>query len=291
MARSDAISTRGTGMELITYYVGQGACAVLRTDSEAIIVDALVPSANDPRAVILKRVFARDLADRKVMGLMLTSFDRDHADPRAVKWILNRYLPLWVMYPSYWKGSKAAGEVMAAIRSTQLRRAGTPWEITRQGVRLDRLADRRITDLSPAFDFEIFSPHGEDSTSSNNSSLVAKVTTKDGSGFSYLVTGDTEWSRWESIHRYFAHRLQADVLSAPHHGSKSGVHEAAIGRIAPHTVLISCGVDNQHSHPDVEATDAFRSVGARIHCTGDEGSSFITRRSWWGAIKTEDWDH
>lgn len=275
-------------MELLTYYVGQGATAVLRTDTEAIIIDAIFPSRADRDTVVLKEVLARDLADRNLSGLMLTSFDRDHADPKAVAWILNKYIPQWVMYPSYWKGSTSAERVMDAIKSTQQRRHGTPWDLNRMGVRLDKMSDRRITDLSENFDFEIFSPHIDDLTSSNNSSLVARITHKNGRGFSYLVTGDTEYERWESIFGYFSHRLPTDVMSAAHHGSKTGVHEESIEAIDPHTIIISCGIDNQYDHPDIEALEAFDAVNADVYCTGEEGRSFRTRKNFFGRILTEE---
>lgn len=274
-------------MELLTYYVGQGACAVLRSDYEAIIIDAIFPSSNTVGAVILKQVLARDLARRNLVGLMLTSFDRDHADPRAVQWILNKYLPKWVMYPRYWKGSQSAADVMAAIRSTEVRRFGTPWELSREGIRLDKIPDRQILHLSEEFEFEVFSPHPADNSSSNNSSLVVKISRQDGDGFSHLVTGDTEQGRWESIRRYFRKELDADVLAAPHHGSKHGIDENTLSWIDPHTVLISCGIGNQHGHPDDEAIDAYEAIEAEVYCTGYDGNSFITYLDSDGDITTD----
>lgn len=274
-------------MELLTFYVGQGACAVLRNDDEAIIIDAIFPSQNDSVAIFLKRVLPKALRGRKLSGVMLTSFDKDHADARAVRWILNRYVPEWVMFPAYWHGSQNAQEVLDAIEATGTRRFDTCHELYSKAVRLDRMGSRFVTDLSRNFDFEVFSPHPDDYSSSNNCSLVTRITAKNGSGFSYLVTGDTEVARWHSICRYFGHRLNSDVMAAPHHGSRSGIHEDALACVNPFTVLISCGVDNQHDHPHVEALEAFISVEADVYCTGYKGVSFRTWKPARGAVRTE----
>jgi competence protein ComEC len=85
---------------------------------------------------------------------------------------------------------------------------------------------------------------------SNNCSIVLKLTGLGARGFSYLITGDTENARWDTINRFFGGSLKSHVLAAPHHGSKNATHPASLLNIAPHTVLISAGVDSQYGHPD-----------------------------------------
>ncbi|MGP0105060.1 hypothetical protein, partial [Rhodoblastus sp.] len=94
---------------------------------------------------------------------------------------------------------------------------------------------------------------------------------------SYLVTGDTETGRWDSIVRIFGGSIQANVLDAPHHGSKNGVTQAAMNLINPHTVLISAGVENAYGHPDAEALKIFNSVAQKVWQTNvGEGQSIRT---------------
>ena len=88
---------------------------------------------------------------------------------------------------------------------------------------------------------------------SNNCSIVLKLTGTGEGGFSYLITGDTENERWDTITRLFGKNLSSDVLSAPHHGSKNAAHPKMALLVAPDTVLISAGVDNQYGHPDAKA--------------------------------------
>src|ERR1700730_4931134 len=120
------------------------------------------------------------------------------------------------------------------------------------------------------FDFELFSPHIEDMDSSNNCSIVLKVTGRGPRGFSYLITGDTENARWDTIHRLFGSALKSHVLAAPHHGSKNAAHPASLVHIAPHTVLISAGVDSQYGHPHGGALRVYGHV-AKVFSTNMEG--------------------
>ena len=116
--------------------------------------------------------------------------------------------------------------------------------------------------------------------SSNNSSIVIKLTGLDATGFSYLVTGDTERERWDGINRYFGKHLASPVMAAPHHGSRNGVNPETLLLVNPHTVLISAGVDNCYGHPDGVAVQAYRKVAAQVFTTNADraGTSFLTRK-------------
>ena len=82
----------------------------------------------------------------------------------------------------------------------------------------------------------------DDMDNSNNSSIVLKLVGLDQNGFSYLITGDTETERWDSINRYFGKYLASDVMAASHHVRQRPQSEnAPLGY--SDTVLISAGVD------------------------------------------------
>jgi beta-lactamase superfamily II metal-dependent hydrolase len=156
------------------------------------------------------------------------------------------------------------------------RTSGNPLE--RISVRVDQFANRRLRGLSDNFDFELFSPHIEDMDSSNNCSIVLKLTGRGARGFSYLITGDTENPRWETINRLFGSALKSHVLAAPHHGSKNATHPASLLNIDPHTVLISAGVDSQYGHPHPQALQVYGRVAKHVFSTNMEGGvSLLTQ--------------
>lgn len=265
-------------MNIVTVGVGQGAMSIIRHANEAIIVDSRIPPCDDATVAIVKEMLAVSLKDHFVKGLILTGFDDDHTDIVGTSIVLRKYRPDWVMYPKYYKDSREAKKVFALIDEEEKLRAGTAAPLERYSVRLDQLAKRILPGLSDKFDFELFSPHIEDMDCSNNCSIVVKVTGRGPRGFSYLVTGDTENERWDTIARLFGDKLKSHVLAAPHHGSKNATHPAALLHIAPHTVLISAGVDSQYGHPHANALRVYSCVAKYVYSTNMEGGvSLLTQ--------------
>lgn len=259
-------------MKIYTLNVGQGQFVVVVGNTEAIIVDTSVPLSPAKPIINVKSALADILAGKNLVGLIITGFDADHFNEVGVKIVLNKYRPDWIMYPNYFKSSKEATSGFAAIQEFEQNK-----EITKHSVSLSENKKRIYSTLSNNFSFEVFSPHKEDMDSSNNCSLVCKVTEKS-SGASYLVTGDTENSRWENITKIFGCSIKSDVLDAPHHGSKNGITSDAIKLIQPDTVLISAGVENSYGHPDAEAVKVFNSVTKKVYSTNGnkEGQSILT---------------
>lgn len=265
-------------MNIITVNVGQGALSIIRHNQEAIIVDCRIPPSSNDTVAFVKQMFATALKHHDVKGLVLTGFDDDHTDVVGIALVLQKYRPDWVMYPQYYKNTQEAKSVFWLIDQQEKERSGSAHPFRRIAVRLDRLSTRRLPGLSSNFDFELFSPHPEDMSSSNNCSIVLKVVGLGSGGFSYLITGDTEVERWQTIARLFGSALKSHVLAAPHHGSLNGVHPAALLHIDPHTVLISAGVDSQYGHPDPAAVKAYQRVAKYVYCTNMQGGvSLLTK--------------
>jgi len=238
-------------MNIYTLNVGQGQFVVVVGSKEAFIVDTYVPLDPKVDIVNVKGALATILKDKNLIGLMVTGFDDDHFNEVGLKIVLNKYRPDWVMYPKYFKKSTNADTCFDVIKSFEKQK-----EFQRVSVSLSDNNSRFYLKLSSEFDFEIFSPHTADMNSSNNCSLVCKVKERS-TGATYLITGDTENDRWDSIVKNFGPAIAANVLDAPHHGSKNGISADAIKLIKPDTVLVSAGVNNQYGHPDPEATKLF----------------------------------
>lgn len=238
-------------MHIYTLNVGQGQFVVVTGETQAIIIDSSVPLNPTNEIINVKGALATILQGKELVGLMVTGFDSDHFNEVGVKIVLNKYRPNWIMYPKYFKKTDAADACFAAIRAFE-----TQTKFPRYSISLEQNATRFYNKLSTEFQVEVFSPHAEDMNSSNNCSLVCKIKELS-SGRTYLVTGDTENDRWASIARIFGTSIAADVLDAPHHGSKNGISAAALALIKPHTVLISAGVNNQYGHPSPETRQLF----------------------------------
>ncbi len=258
-------------MNIVTANVGQGALAIVRHQGEAIVVDCRIPPSDDSTVAYVKELLAFSLRDHNLIGLILTGFDSDHSDVVGASLVLRKYRPDWVMYPTYYKDTQEAKLVFTLIDEQVAERKNSQRPLRKVSVRIDTLASRTLTGLAQQFKFELFSPHIEDMDCSNNCSIVLKLTGVGPRGFSYLVTGDTENSRWETINGLFGAALKSHVLAAPHHGSKNATHPASLLSIQPHTVLISAGVDSQYGHPDPQAVRAYSAVARYVFSTNAHG--------------------
>ena len=262
-------------MQTLTVYVGQGELICIRHRGEAVIVDSRWP---EEHAGTIGRQLQAFLKNQDVVGLVLTGFDDDHADPFGIDYILENYKPNWVMYPKYYKDTENATDVFNVIKKHENRRNNTIRPLQRLSVRLD-LHSRKLSGLSKFFCYELFSPHNEDMDNSNNCSIVLKLTGTGGDGFSYLITGDTENERWDTITGLFGKSISSDILSAPHHGSKNAAHSKMALLVSPDTVLISAGVNNQYGHPDARAVKLYGKVARQVFLTNiEDGVSLFTKR-------------
>lgn len=203
--------------------------------------------------------------------MLITGFDDDHFCDVGVKVVLNKYRPDWLMYPRYVKPTQTADSCFATIDSLSKEKS-----LTRYSVVIKDQAKRFYVKACTEFHFEIFSPYPADMTSSNNCSIVAKVTELS-TGASYLVTGDTENDRWESIVKAYGQQLKADVLAAPHHGSANGISADVMKHVSPDTVLISAGVKSQYGHPHQSALALYMKNARKVFQTNTgEGQSLRT---------------
>lgn len=258
-------------MQIYTLNVGQGQFIVVTGTSEAFIIDTYVPLNPMADVINVKSALAKILQGKGLVGLLVTGFDADHFNEVGMRIVLNKYRPNWIMYPKYFKKTQTANTCFSLIESFESQKP-----FIRVSVSLLQNALRFYSKLSSDFEFEVFSPHEADMNSSNNCSLVCKVKELS-TGGTYLITGDTENDRWNSINYYFKNALSSDVLAAPHHGSKNGIASDTLALIRPKTILISAGVDNQYGHPDIEATRLFADYTQDYYSTNyGQGQSLKT---------------
>lgn len=256
-------------MNIYTLNISQGQFVVVTSTKEAFIVDTFVPLNTEQDTVFVKGALSKILAGKHLIGLIVTGFDADHFCEAGMKIVLNKYRPDWLMYPKYFKATKTADQCFAAIKVLEGQK-----ELVKHSIVLSDNVKRVYRKLSNEFDFEIFSPHRADMNSSNNCSIVCRVKER-ATGATYLITGDTENERWDSIVKEFGSSLKSDVLDAPHHGSENGITEKAIKLISPHTILVSAGVDNQYGHPHPTAKALFKKYSTNRYQTNDGGGQSI----------------
>jgi competence protein ComEC len=72
-----------------------------------------------------------------------------------------------------------------------------------------------------------------------------------------------------------ANELHANVLIAPHHGSKSSSSEQFVREVNPAMVVFSSGYRNRFGHPRPEVVERYRAIGAEILRTDQDGALLL----------------
>jgi competence protein ComEC len=106
----------------------------------------------------------------------------------------------------------------------------------------------------------------------NNDSLVVKVTY---GGHSVLFPGDIESQGEMELSEDNGDRLWATVLVAPHHGSRSSSTSRFLQDVSPEWVVVPCGKDNRFGFPAPEVMSRYRTMGAKVLTTSENGAVFI----------------
>ena len=103
----------------------------------------------------------------------------------------------------------------------------------------------------------------------NDQSVVGKLIFAD---FAMLFTGDIEKDAEDFLNHA---NLRADILKAPHHGSKTSSAFDFVDRVKPEFVFISAGYKNKFGHPHKKALRNYRVnfvLPEKIFCTAFNGS-------------------
>lgn len=108
--------------------------------------------------------------------------------------------------------------------------------------------------------FQFLYPPAENLSLGNNSSCVLKITTQNQS---LLLTGDIEKLAEKFLVQHSPDQLKADILIAPHHGSKTSGLDEFIQRVHPSYVLFPVGYRNRYHFPNVTVVEKYQNINAK----------------------------
>ena len=220
--------------------VGQGLSAVVHTAEHTLLFDtgAKYNDKSDLAASVVIPYLKGESIER-IDALVVSHGDNDHAG--GTKTVLSS-LPVGKFYssvPSFFKN----------IPVTKCQQ-GQAW---------------RWDDV----DFEFISPREDTVFEGNNASCVLKVSSDNGH---LLIAADIEKDVEHSLLRYSPNQLEADVLVAPHHGSKTSSTKTFIAKIKPRYVLFSVGYRNKFGFPKAEVLARYDELGVRRFNTAKHGA-------------------
>lgn len=216
--------------------VGQGLAAVVRTQHHVLVYDtgARFNSGFDAgRAVVLP--YLRSQGIDRIDSLMVSHGDNDHiGGVQAV-----RELPV----AQAWSGAPTRVAGTACV-------AGQSW-------RWDGV------------EFYLLHPPADTTTPANDASCVLSIKSAHGT---ILLPGDIAKATERRLLQTGAADLAADILVAPHHGSKSSSTPAFIEAVRPRHVLFAAGYRNRYRHPHPQVVERYAAVGARLYHSAADGA-------------------
>src|ERR687895_968501 len=145
---------------------------------------------------------------------------------------------------------------------------------------LRSVSEGESINLDPTVKIDVLNPPASIPDGANNegefndNSVVLKLTY---GNFSALLTGDMEERNEARLVFNNATILDADVLKAGHHGSRTSSSTAFLNAVTPEAVIISLAAGNNYGHPHQEALDRISASGAQyLLRTDNDGTITLT---------------
>ncbi|HMX16014.1 MAG TPA: DNA internalization-related competence protein ComEC/Rec2 [Rhodocyclaceae bacterium] len=238
-------------LRLTVLDVGQGLALHLQTAGHDLVYDtgpSFTPDADSGNRIILP--YLRAVGVRRLDRLVLSHEDRDHSGGAES---LLEGIPIDGVV-----GSLPPEHPLMAFPVPQASCLdGESWEW--DGV--------RFTFLHPA-PADYRQPR-----KSNDLSCVLRV---DAGGKRALITSDIEARSETEILARHRGRLRADVLIAPHHGSRTSSTPAFVAAVDAPDIVFPVGYRNRFGHPKPEVVARYDLPGHRLHRTDRDGAiSFV----------------
>jgi competence protein ComEC len=230
--------------------VGQGLSVAIQTQNHALLYDT-GPSYSEESDAGNRIVvpYLRAAGIHQLDGLIVTHADSDHSGG-AIS-VLQTVPTAWML-----SSLEPDSDIHKYTIKSKRCEAGQVWDW--DGVK-----------------FEILHPTAEnledESRKINNNGCVLKLTSIHGS---VLLTADIEQLAEAELLEREAD-LKADVLVAPHHGSKTSSTQAFIEAIGAEQVIFTVGYRNRFGHPKEEVVQRYVDLETKIYRSDEHGAVLV----------------
>jgi len=232
-------------LRLTVLDVGQGLAVVAQTQNHALLFDtgpAFGPSADSGNRIIVP--YLRAAGIQRLDRMIISHDDLDHSGGALS---VLQAVPVAEVLSSL----PDLDPLVLLSPQEQRCRAGHQW--IWDGVRFDML----------------YPDTADDAAKSNDRSCVIKITT---TGGSVLIPADIERRGERALLAQSAEMLKADVLIAPHHGSKTSSSIEFVQAVAPRAVIYPVGYRNRFGHPHADVVARYQQIGSAGYRTDDGGA-------------------
>ena len=232
--------------------VGQGLAVVAQTRNHALLYDtgpAFGLNVDSGNRIIVP--YLRAAGVRSLDGMIVSHDNADHSGG-AVSVL--QALPVAALFTSLPDMDPLPLEAAQAFRCF----AGQDWEW--DSVRFEMLHPSR-------------SSYDESRIKDNDRGCVLRITARSGK---VLLPADIERKAESELLSAQHDALHADVLLAPHHGSRTSSTAEFVRAVNPRVVVFPVGYRNRFGHPHLEVVARYRDLGSRMYRTDRDGAVVLT---------------
>jgi competence protein ComEC len=231
--------------------VGQGLSVVARTSSHALLYDAGPAFSGDIDAGDrIVAPYLRAAGIKRLDGMIVSHDDLDHSGGALS---VLRALPVAWLSSSLSPGHPIA----AAAGGSRQCLDGQGWEW--DGVRFEILAPEAAS-------------YNDERRKDNDRSCVLRIVSPHGSA---MLPADVERAGESALLREHHRELSADVLIAPHHGSRTSSTPGFVDAVAPHLAIFAVGYRNRFGHPHPAVVAVYRQRGVKMVRTDAAGAVLV----------------
>lgn len=259
--------------------VGQGDCAIIECDGDAMIIDGGLPGQSSKVYSFIRN----DLHYNQFLYVVATHPDNDHIGglPAVFNAVKDDQKKIkYVFSPIKESDAPRFVDLKNKVDESHLK-IKTPYDEEEYDLgsakvtfyncgREKKGVVRTTTDWFKSI-FNRDDP--EEDETNNNMSLVVKITYGE---TSFLFAGDIE-TEAESDLLNAGIGLKADVIKIAHHGSTSSSSIDFLSAVSPKYAVISCGKGNRYGHPEQRTLDELKQQNIELFRTDLQGT--ITCRS------------
>ncbi len=248
---SENISKEDAGLILHFIDVGQGDCTLIESKGKFALIDAGERTESHKVVSYLTSVGVEELD-----FIISTHPHSDHCGGLAD--VIRNFETTTLICPDVYTESNIWENVLDAADER-----GVDYE-TPKPYEFYQLGDSTVTVLSPEPD-AVYS-------NLNDYSVVCMV---EYGNTSALLTGDAEKPVERELVRN-SYDLSADILKCGHHGSSTSSCWEFLNAVNPSAAIISCGENNDYSHPHKETIESLTLLGIPYWRTDTQGDIVIT---------------
>lgn len=254
-----------TSIQIHFIDVGQGDSILIDSGTNEVLIDGGQKSSG-----VTVTDYIKQYVDGSLEGLVATHTDADHIGG-LIK-VLKDFPVEQIWLNGYTATSKTYQDFMDEVNKEETTGAEVNYATKRGG-------EISIGNLS----FSILNPPDTLFSDANNNSIVLRLKYGD---IAFLFSGDAEKEAETSI-LTTGSELQAQILKAGHHCSKTASTKAFLEEVKPEKAICMVGENNRYGHPHQETLTSLKDIGAEIYRTDTNGTIIVSTDGVGYTIRTE----